>query len=191
MVGRLTTRPMSASDWSAVRAIYLEGIATQNATFEQFAPEWSHWDASHLPVCRFVATRGRKVVGWIALSRVSARPVYAGIAEVSLYVARTARRAGVGRALMARLIRESECGCIWSLRCSIFPENAASLALCARFGFRRVGFFEKVAQMNDRWRDTVLLERRSPVVGISAAAEPSSRAPSSASLYGPGAIGCR
>ncbi len=160
----LTIRTMTAADWPAVEAIYREGIATQNSTFEQGAPAWEQWDKAHMAECRFVAERNGQVVGWVALTRVSPRHVYRGVAEFSVYIAASARRCGVGRALMEQLVRESERSGIWTLHASVFPENAGSLALCAALGFRRVGHFEKIGKMNGRWRDSVLLERRSPVI---------------------------
>ncbi len=162
---RLAIEPMWPEDWPAVRAIYLEGIATGNATFEQAAPEWAKWDAGHLAAARLVARSGSDVVGWAALSPVSSRCVYAGVAEVSIYVAESARGRGVGRELMARLIAESEADGIWTLQAGIFPENTASIGLHERAGFRVVGRRERIGQMAGRWRDVVLMERRSRVVG--------------------------
>lgn len=158
--------PLTAEHWDAVRAIYLEGIATGNATFQQSAPEWPEWHKGHLPNCRFVALRGNQVIGWAALTSVSSRCVYAGVAEVSVYVAESAQRQGVGATLLGALITESEAAGIWTLQAGIFPENASSLALHARAGFRVVGTRERLGQMNSRWRDVVLLERRSSVVGV-------------------------
>jgi phosphinothricin acetyltransferase len=157
---------MTPDDWPSVRAIYLEGIATGNATFETAAPEWSAWDASHMPQCRLTARVGSSIAGWAALSRVSGRCIYAGVAEVSVYIAADARRAGVGRALLAALIDASEREGIWTLQAGIFPENEASLALFTLSGFRTVGRRERIGQMNGCWRDTLLLERRSARVGI-------------------------
>jgi L-amino acid N-acyltransferase YncA len=157
--------PMIPEDWPAVRAIYLEGIATGNATFEQTPPEWEKWDAGHLPDARIVARCKGDVVGWAALSAVSGRCVYAGVAEVSVYVAERARGQGVGRQLMARLIVNSESAGIWTLQAGIFPENVASIALHEGAGFRIVGRRERIGRMNGRWRDVVLLERRSAVAG--------------------------
>jgi L-amino acid N-acyltransferase YncA len=157
---------MRPEDWPAVRAIYLEGIATGNATFEQTAPEWETWDAGHLPGGRIVAcSDAGDVLGWAALSGVSSRCVYAGVAEVSIYVAERARGRGVGSKLMARLIADSEAAGLWTLQAGIFPENVASIALHARAGFRIVGKRERLGQMNGRWRDVVLMERRSAVAG--------------------------
>jgi L-amino acid N-acyltransferase YncA len=158
--------PMLPTDWPAVRAIYLEGIATGHATFEQTPPDWEKWDAGHLPGARIVARSDEgDVLGWAALSAVSGRCVYAGVAEVSIYVAGRSRGHGVGGGLMARLIAESEAEGIWTLQAGIFPENRASIALHERAGFRIVGQRERLGQMNGRWRDVVLMERRSAVAG--------------------------
>jgi L-amino acid N-acyltransferase YncA len=156
---------MQPEDWPSVRAIYLEGIATGNATFEQTAPEWQKWDAGHLAAPRIVARSDGNVLGWAALSGVSSRCVYAGVAEVSIYVAERARGRGIGRQLMSRLIADSEAEGIWTLQAGIFPENVASIALHERAGFRIVGQRERLGQMNGRWRDVVLMERRSAVAG--------------------------
>jgi L-amino acid N-acyltransferase YncA len=165
MGGLIHIEPMRPEDWPAVREIYLEGIATGNATFEQTAPAWEQWAASHLPDARFVARTIGDLLGWAALSGVSSRCVYAGVAEVSIYVAARARGQGVGRQLMARLIAESEAANIWTLQAGIFPENAASIALHQSAGFRIVGQRERLGQMNGHWRNVVLLERRSSVAG--------------------------
>ncbi|MGB6943974.1 MAG: N-acetyltransferase family protein [Bryobacteraceae bacterium] len=157
---------MQLDDWPAVRAIYLEGIATGNATFEQTAPDWDKWNAEHLAAVRIVARSSNgDVLGWAALSGVSSRCVYAGVAEVSIYVAEAARGRGVGKKLMARLIAESEAAGIWTLQAGIFPENAASIGLHELAGFRIAGTRERLGQMNGRWRDVVLMERRSAVAG--------------------------
>jgi len=161
----LIIQPMLPDDWPAVRAIYLEGIATGNATFAASAPEWETWDGGHLREARIVARSGEGMVGWAALSAVSSRCVYAGVAEVSIYIAESARGQGVGRQLMTRLIAESEAAGIWTLQAGIFPENAASLALHQSAGFRVVGRRERIGQMDGRWRDVLLLERRSAVAG--------------------------
>lgn len=153
--------PLVASDWPAVRAIYEEGIATGNATFETAAPEWATWDAARLPCCRLVARRGHRVRGWAALSPVSSRAVYGGVAEVSIYVAAAARGQGIGRLLLDGLVVASEEAGIWMLQAGIFPENAASLALHRACGFRVVGRRERLAQLHGVWRDALLLERRS------------------------------
>jgi phosphinothricin acetyltransferase len=157
--------PMTPADWPAVRAIYLEGIATGDATFETEAPSWEEWNAGHLPECRQVARRGEDVLGWVALSPVSGRCVYAGVAEVSVYVAERARGHGAGRALLDAVIAASEERGLWSLQAGVFPENSASIGLLKRCGFREVGVRERLGKMGDRWRDVVLLERRSGRVG--------------------------
>jgi L-amino acid N-acyltransferase YncA len=156
---------MRPEDWEAVRAIYLEGIANGNSTFEHTAPDWQTWDQGHLPSCRLVARLGEEVLGWTALSPVSRRQVYAGVAEFSIYVAECARGRGIGAALLKALIESSERENIWTLQSGIFPENTASLELCRRFGFRVVGTRERVGCMAGRWRDVVLLERRSNIAG--------------------------
>ena len=156
---------MKSRDWSAARAIYLEGIATGNATFETVAPAWKKWDCDHLRCCRLVARSPDGLLGWAALSPVSGRRVYAGVAEASIYVAKHARRQGVGRELMSALIEASEREGIWTLQAGIFPENIPSLKLCKRAGFRVVGIRERLGAMDGRWRDVVLLERRSARVG--------------------------
>jgi L-amino acid N-acyltransferase YncA len=165
---RLEIVAMEASDWPDVRRIYEEGIATGRATFETSAPEWEAWDASHRRECRFVARRAGRVIGWIALSAVSRRHVYRGVAEVSVYVAVEARGSGVGRALFERLIPESETAGIWTVQAGVQAENEASLALHEAVGFRRVGVREAFGQdAAGIWRDVVLLERRSESVGRS------------------------
>lgn len=158
--------PLTVADWPVVRAIYEEGIATRNATFETDAPEWAAWDAARLPVGRLVARRGRTVVGWAALSAVSSRAVYSGVAEVSVYVAASARGQGVGRALLTALVAASEAAGIWTLTAGIFPENEASLALHRACDFRVVGRRERLALHYGVWRDALLLERRSRIVGV-------------------------
>ena len=162
----LTIDARSESDWDQVRAIYLEGIATGKATFETAAPTWERWDASHLQAGRLVARTEDGVLGWAALSPVSARAVYAGVAEFSIYVAEQARGQGVGRRLLEELIRRSEGAGIWTLQAGVFPENSASLALCKQCGFRELGVRQRPGKMNGRWRDVVLLERRSTTVGV-------------------------
>ena len=156
---------LTARDWTAVERIFDEGIRTGDATFETSTPEWEQWDAGHLPTCRLVARTGGDILGWAALSPVSSRRVYAGVAEVSLYVAGHARGRGVGTRLLSALIEASERAGIWSLQSSTFPENTASLALQRRHGFRVIGRRERIACRDGRWRDVVLLERRSGVAG--------------------------
>ncbi len=152
---------MQPADWPSVRAIYQQGIDTGQATFETLTPSWEDWDQGHHPFGRLVARINRDIVGWAALSPVSRRAVYAGVAEVSVYVAEAYRGRGVGRALLQALILESLEHGIWTLQASIFPENEASVALHQRCGFRVVGRRERLAQQFGVWRDVLLLERRS------------------------------
>jgi len=156
---------MTADDWPAVRQIYLEGIASGTATFETEAPAWERWDANHHNFSRFVVVTNSEVIGWSALSSVSSRHVYRGVAEVSVYVAARARGLGFGRILLEALISDAEKNEIWTLQASIFPENVASIELHKRCGFRKVGRRKRIAQLKGVWRDTILLERRSFVVG--------------------------
>ena len=158
--------PMTQTHWPAVREIYAQGIATRNATFETTVPDWQEWDARHLASCRLVAICGAEVVGWAALSSVSSRYVYRGVAEVSVYIAGSAQGQGIGTALLAALIAESERNGIWTLQAGILPENAVSIHLHEKAGFRIVGHRDKIGQLDGQWRDTVLLERRSNVTGI-------------------------
>jgi L-amino acid N-acyltransferase YncA len=168
---RYVIERMTSQDWEEVRSIYLEGIATGNATFEASAPDWAKWDAAHLPSHRLVAKAGNSVLGWAALSRTSDRCAYSGVAEVSLYVAARHRGRGIGSALLADLIQSSESAGIWTLQAGIFPENEGSLRLVKKHGFREVGRREKLGKMayGDRagsWRDLILVERRSTVTGV-------------------------
>lgn len=158
-------RPMLPSDWLAVRDIYADGIRYGHATFQLTPYTQGEWDAGHLEAHRLVFEEGGVVLGWAALSRTSTRPVYAGVAEVSLYVAEAARGRGVGRALLDALVASAEQGGIWTLQAGIFPENTVSLALHHRAGFRTVGVRERIGQMHGQWRDVVLLERRSSRAG--------------------------
>ena len=161
-----TIEAMQPADWQYVRAIYVQGIKTGNATFETEAPDWETWNGAHHLSCRLVARAGDSIIGWAALSSVSKRSVYAGVAEVSIYVAESARGKGLGRALLVRLIEESERNRIWTLQAGILAENRASLTLHKSCGFRQVGRRERIGKLNDEWRDVILLERRSAVVGI-------------------------
>jgi len=160
-----TIEKMTDADWDAVRAIYLEGIATRNATFETESPSWDTWNSNHRPNCRLVARSNEKVLGWAVLSLVSRRPVYSGVAEVSVYVAADARGMGVGKALLGSLINASEKAGIWSLQAGLFKENSASITLHKGVGFREIGFQERKGSMDGVWRDVLLMERRSQVVG--------------------------
>ena len=155
-------RKMTEADWPAVAAIWAEGIATGNATFETEPPSWAAFDATRKIEGRFVAEDGGAVVGWAALSPVSSRPCYAGVAENSVYVASAARGRGVGTALMDALTAAAAAAGIWTIQTSVFPENAASIALHERAGFRVVGRRERIAELGGVWRDTVFLELRFP-----------------------------
>lgn len=157
---------LKPGDWEQVRDIYLQGIAAGHATFETEAPTWERWDAAHLPASRLVARPGQVILGWAALSPVSSRCVYAGVAEVSIYVAEQSRGQGIGRALLEALIALSEQMGIWTLQAGIFPENQASLALHKKVGFRVVGLRERIGKLKGVWRDVLLLERRSKTVGV-------------------------
>lgn len=161
----LTIAPMTPEDWPAVRAIFAEGIATGHATFETEVPEWAAWDAGHLLSPRLVARSEGSIAGWAALSPVSRRRCYAGVAEVSIYVAGRARGRGVGRALLEALAAAADGAGLWTLQAVMFPENPASVALHRRAGFRLVGRRERIGRLNGAWRDTLLLERRSPSTG--------------------------
>ena len=168
MARRVQVEPMAVADWPEVRRIYAEGIATGDATFESDVPDWSHWDRSHRPECRLVARDPKtgEVVGWAALTLASSRRVYAGVAWESVYVADAWRGHGVGRALLKALIPASEKAGFWTLQAGVLVENEASLRLHEAVGFRRVGVQERIARDRDgRWRDRVLLERRSNVAG--------------------------
>ncbi|MES2418984.1 MAG: N-acetyltransferase family protein [Bacteroidota bacterium] len=154
-------RNLLHSDWEQVRDIYEKGIATGNATFQNSAPSWEEWDSSHLNTCRVVGEIDGKVMGWAALTPVSSRCVYAGVAEVSVYVNPKQSGKGIGLALLDKLIKLSETVGIWTLQAGIFPENLGSLRIHEKAGFRILGIREKIGKQNGVWRDTVLLERRS------------------------------
>jgi phosphinothricin acetyltransferase len=156
---------MKDESWEAVKRIYNSGIATKNATFQTEAPEWNAWDQSHRKDCRLLARIDNQIAGWAALSNVSNRCVYAGVAEVSIYIDPAFRGMGVGDQLMTQLIKESEQNGLWTLQAGIFPENKASIALHLKNGFRILGIREKIGKMDNIWRDTVMLERRSKVTG--------------------------
>lgn len=160
-------RPLTPSDWPSVRRIYLEGVASGDATFETHAPEWETWDGARHPECRLVAEEEGGVVGFAAVSPTSARPVYSGVVEVMVYVAESARGRGVGTALLEALVEASEAAGLWTLIAGIFPENTASIRAHERVGFRAVGTHERIGRFHDgRWRDTVVMERRSDAVGV-------------------------
>jgi L-amino acid N-acyltransferase YncA len=156
---------MKDEDWPAVRDIYKEGIVTGDATFETEVPQWQQWNKSHLRGCRLIAKAEGQVVGWVALSPVSERCAYQGVAEVSLYVKSSARGQGVGKALLKAAIEESQRFGIWTLQGGTFPENKSSIALQKACGFREVGRRERIGKRDGVWRDVILMERRSKVVG--------------------------
>ena len=163
----MTIQPFTPEHWPAAAAIYEAGIATGNATFATAAPTWAGWDQAHLLHSRLVAIDDEgQVMGWAALSPVSSRCVYGGVAEVSVYVADTARGQGVGRQLLEALVHDSEQHNMWTLQAGIFPENEASIRLHETVGFRQVGRRERIGKMGHQWRDTLLLERRSTTVGL-------------------------
>ncbi|ELR68204.1 phosphinothricin N-acetyltransferase [Fulvivirga imtechensis AK7] len=161
----ITIENMIKDNWYDVANIYKQGILTKNATFEKDCPDWNTWDKNHRLDCRFVAKQNEKIVGWAALSNVSGRCVYAGVSEVSIYVDTNFQGHGIGQKLMEELINESEKVNIWTLQAGIFPENKSSIRLHEKNGFRVVGIREKIGKMDNKWRDVVLLERRSKKIG--------------------------
>jgi L-amino acid N-acyltransferase YncA len=163
----MRTMEMTKEHYPEVKRIYLEGIATGQATFQSDAPEWAGWDKAHLPHSRIISLDDQDhITGWAALTPVSGRCVYAGVAEVSVYVSEKFRGKGIGSILLKELILRSEQNTIWTLQAGIFPENVPSMQLHQNNGFRIIGTREKIGQMNGKWRDTVLLERRSITTGI-------------------------
>ena len=159
-------RSLSESDWPSVAQIYKDGIATGLATFEKEVPDWKEWNTNHLQSCRIVAESKDIIMGWAALTPVSGRCVYAGVAEVSVYVAHNFRGQGIGLKLLNELIRLSETEGIWSLQSGIFPENKPSIELHKKAGFRIIGYRERIGKLHGTWRDNCMLERRSRVTGI-------------------------
>ncbi len=157
---------MENDDWSSVKSIFNEGIATGNATFITECPSWEEWDRNHLKNCRLVVKSNNKVIGWAALSPFSGVCAYTGVAEVSIYLTSSARGKGIGKSLLKSVIKESEKNGIWTLQAKIFPENIASISLHKACGFKEVGIRERIGQLNGKWRDVVLMERRSSIVGI-------------------------
>lgn len=166
MQSEIILTPLEPQDWPQVREIYLQGLATGQASFETEAPDWDHWNAKFHRQCRIAARQEERVLGWVALIPVSSRPCYAGVAEVSIYVGESARGKGLGDRLMAAVIWESENLGFWTLYASIFPENTGSERLLTNHGFRPVGVRERIAQHHGVWRDTLILERRSKVIGV-------------------------
>lgn len=164
--GLFNVRPMDSADWPIVSDIYRQGLQTGLATFEEVVPHWQDWDRNHLKTCRIVGEMEGNLVGWAALTPVSARKIYAGVAEVSVYVGLPFWRKGAGEALLQELILQSEHQGIWTLQSGIFSDNLGSIALHEKLGFRKVGFREKIGQSKGAWRDTILMERRSRVVNF-------------------------
>ena len=158
--------PLRPEDWEQVRSIFLEGVVTGHATFEMDAPSWEHFDAAHLALPRLAARSDKTVCGWATLTPSSSRCVYAGVAETSIYIGQNFRGQGIGGELLEALIVASEAVGVWTLQAGVFPENIASFELHRRHGFREVGRRERIGKLNGAWRDTLLLERRSTLVGI-------------------------
>ncbi|MDR7130913.1 phosphinothricin acetyltransferase [Algoriphagus sp. 4150] len=159
-------RNLMEEDWDQVSEIYRQGLDTGNATFASEVPSWNEWDKGHLQACRLVAEINATVVGWAALSPVSSRCVYGGVAEVSIYISNKFKGQHIGTKLLEKLVAESEQKGFWTLQAGIFPENKASILIHGRAGFRKVGFRERIGQMKGVWRDTVLMERRSNKIGM-------------------------
>ncbi len=162
---------MSFADWPMVKEIFLEGVTTGNATFEDDSPEWEEWDSSHIKECRYVARNGNKILGWAALTPLSDRCIYAGVAEISVYVAKESQGIGIGKKLLSSLINGSEQIGIWTLQAGVFAENIASIVIHKKLGFREIGYREKLGKMSygpfkGKWRDVVLFERRSRITGV-------------------------
>ena len=162
----MNIRKMQSLDWDEVSRIYKQGIETGFATFEQQVPSYENWDGAHVKSCRLVAEEAGKVLGWAALSPVSSRCVYGGVAEVSVYIGAQSRGKGVGKALLKKLITESENAGFWTIQSGIFPENASSIALHEKVGFRFIGKRERVAKIHGIWKDNLLFEKRSDKIGI-------------------------
>jgi L-amino acid N-acyltransferase YncA len=162
----MTFLTIQAEHYPAVARIYEEGILTGHATFQTTSEAWENWNQSHLSHSRIAAFEGSEMLGWAALSPVSSRCVYGGVAEVSVYVSAAARGQGVGEALLRAMIQESEKNGIWMLQSGVFPENKSSIRIHEKVGFRIVGYRERIGKMGDWWRDNLLLERRSSLVGI-------------------------
>ncbi|MGG3860151.1 N-acetyltransferase family protein [Metabacillus fastidiosus] len=160
MNNEMIINEMLSDDWDQVKSIYIEAINKGNATFDKEAPSWENWDTNHFATCRLVARLEGKVAGWAALTPISSRPAFSGVAEVSIYISELAKGKGIGSALLKALIENSEQEGFWTLQSGIFPENIASLNLHYKYGFREVGVREKIGKLDGVWRDIVLLERR-------------------------------
>ncbi|WP_249871468.1 GNAT family N-acetyltransferase [Oceanobacillus saliphilus] len=157
---------MIDSDWEQVQAIYIQGIQTKNATFEEAAPSWESWNKGHIEVCRFVVREGEKIHGWAALSPTSDRRAFAGIAELSIYLRLESAGKGIGILLIQKMIEASEAAGFWTLQSGIFPENVSSMKLHEKAGFRIIGIRERMGKLNGVWRDVAMMERRSKIVGM-------------------------
>lgn len=157
---RFTIANMTVTDWPEVQSIYAEGIDGRQATFETKVPEWNYWDASHHRFGRLVARRKGKVVGWAALSPISPRACYRGVAELSVYVTSSDQQQGIGSALLSAVIDHADQHGVWTVQGSLFPENIGSIRLLMKFGFREVGTRKRIARLDGEWRDTILFERR-------------------------------
>jgi len=157
---------LSEKHWPEVKAIYESGVATGNANFSHNIPDWSEWDKTHVKNCRLVAIEDSGVLGWAALTAISDSCVFAGVAEVSVYIAEGSRSKGIGKKLLSELVKLSEKNNLWTLESRIFIENLASIKIHEENGFRIIGSRERIGQLNGVWRDTLLLERRSVKVGI-------------------------
>lgn len=165
-IDKIKIHKLKKEHWKDVRNIFMQGIETKNATFETKSPTWNQWDKSHRKDCRLVAEINGKIAGWVALSNVSDRCVYAGVAEISIYIGNEYKGKGVGNRLMDAVIYESEKAGLWTLQAGIFKENTVSIKLHRKHGFRLVGIREKLGKMNDEWRDVALMERRSRRSGV-------------------------
>ncbi|MFJ8064525.1 GNAT family N-acetyltransferase [Psychrobacillus sp. NPDC096426] len=165
MINDLVIDEMLETDWEQVKTIYIEGIQSGNATFQTKAPTWNEWNAVHFQKCRFIARMGREVVGWIAISPISSRESFAGVAEISIYLTNTIKGMGIGSKLLEALVKDSEQLGFWTLQAMIFPENQGSINLHKKFNFKEVGTRQRIGKLNGVWRDVVLLERRSEKVG--------------------------
>lgn len=166
MIQNIIIDEMIGSDWDQVREIFIEGIRTANATFRTEAPTWDEWNKDHLTICRFVAKHNGEVVGWVALTPISSMCAFSGVVEVSIYISSSAAGMGIGSRLLQQVIESSEQNNIWTIQSMIFPENAASINLHRKFGFKEVGTRNQIGKLNGVWRDVVLLERRSNKVGV-------------------------
>jgi phosphinothricin acetyltransferase len=164
MKSKITIKNMLPQHWTEVSIIYKDGIETGLATFEKETPNWMDWDNNHLKVCRIIAVLNEKIVGWAALSPVSSRCVYGGIGEVSIYVAREFRGNKIGEKLLKKLISESEENRLWTIQSGIFPENINSIKLHEKVGFRKIGYREKIGELDGIWKDNILFEKRSKLI---------------------------